>query len=185
MAYSIHYSTGSGRNSFHFLLQEEGDRWHAYVLEGPSFPINLLRPGDCPPGCDRAGGAHRIRWFNMGRVLTLNQAQSLAGWWAEDIEKFLDTGKWRVRYKTNDGQDDFVFSIERAGRSFRIYIDQQPSYQSRRTDAHSTHRFSDGPRHYICWDGQLRNWAEAEDIATAWAERTQAYIRTGSFENTG
>ena len=179
MAYSIHYTTASGRRSFHFILQEDADRWQAYIMNGPTFQESRLRQGECPPGCERANGAMRIRWFNMTRVTSQRQAQTLAGWWAEDIDYFIETGKWRVRYKTNDGRDDFVFSIERRGRSFRVYIDQQPPYGRRATDAHSTHRYSDGPRHYICWDGNMRNWAEAEDVATAWAERTQKYIRTG------
>ena len=184
MAYSVQYATASGRTNFRFLLREEGDRWQAYVLEGPSFSDATLRRDEVPPGCDRIAGSFRIRWFGMTHVTSLEQAQVLAAGWAEDTETFLGTGKWRVQYQTNDGQDKFTFSVERSGRSFRIYIDAQPSYRSRATDAHSTHRYSDGPRHYICWDGELNSWAEAEDIATAWAERTQGYIRTGSFENT-
>jgi hypothetical protein len=179
MSFAIHYTTGSKRCDFHFLLREEEGRWQAYVLEGPEFPPDKLRKGECPPGCERHNGAHRIRWFGMARVASQAQAESLAAWWAEDIDRFIETGKWRSRYKTNDGQDDFVFSIERSGRSFRIYIDAHPSYGNRATDAHSTHRYSDGPRHYICWDGPMRDWAQAEDVATAWAERTQNYIRTG------
>ncbi len=120
----------------------------------------------------------------MTHVPSLEQAQALAAGWAEDMENFLGTGKWRVKYQTNDGGDNFTFSIERARRSFRIYIEEYPPYSRRATDAHSTHRYSDGDRHYICWDGHLSTWAEAEDIATAWAERTQGYIRTGQFQNT-
>ncbi|MDA3923985.1 MAG: hypothetical protein PF904_04710 [Kiritimatiellae bacterium] len=185
MDYSVEYMTESGKHTFRFLMRKEGDRWQTNVMNGPSFPGAVLRHDEVPPGCDRIAGAYRIRWFGMACITSREQAQALAALWAEDIERFLVTGKWRTKYQTNDGRDNFTFSIERDRRSFRIYIDKHPSYRNRATDAHSTHRYSDGDRHYICWDGKLNNWAEAEDIATAWAERTQGYIRTGRFQNTG
>lgn len=180
MSSIITYTTQSGRLTFRFLFRQQGAVWEAFVMDGPPFPPNRLRLGQCPPGCERVAGTQKLRWLKMARITTLEQAQAIAGWWAEDIEKYLRTGKWRIPYKTNDGEDNFTFSIEQTGSEIRIYIEEHPSYGRRDTDAHSTHRYSDGRRRYICWDGALENYAQAEDIAAAWAERTQKYIRTGA-----
>ncbi len=112
-------------------------------------------------------------------MASLGQAQALAASWAEDIERFLGNGKWLIPYSTNDGEDTFEFSVERASRDLRIYIVRQPDYNGRARDCHTTHRLNDGRRKYICWAGRLRSWGDAEDVASLWSERTQRYIRTG------
>ena len=179
MGYAVNYTTQSGRNTFRFQFEEEGDRWQAYVLDGPEFPSRLVRPGDCPPGCEQTEGWHRIRWFGLAQIASLGQAQALAASWAEDIERFLGSGAWLIPYRTNDGQDTFEFSVERAGSDLRVYIVRQPGYNGRSADCHTTHRLSDGGRKYICWAGRLRSWGDAEDVASLWSERTQRYIRAG------
>jgi len=86
-----------------------------------------------------------------------------------------------IHYRTKDGQADYSFNIERQrDGTWRPYIERQPSYQGRADDGHVTHRLSDGPRKYVCWDAPLRTEAEAKSVAALWADMTQKYIRTGS-----
>lgn len=179
MSYAVYYTTQSGQNTFRFVFEEERDRWQAYVVDGPEFPARLVKAGTCPPGCEDSNGRYRVRWFGLARVASLGQAQALAASWAEDIERFLGSGKWLIPYRTNDGQDTFEFSVEKTGGDLRIYIVRQPDYNGRARDCHTTHRLSDGRRKYICWAGRLRAWGDAEDVASLWSERTQRYIRTG------
>jgi len=83
-------------------------------------------------------------------------------------------------YRTVDGRDYFLFRFERRPRVIRIYVLKQPSYGARPEDGHSTHRYVDEHgQHYICWDGSCRDMQEAHQVAKAWAERTQQYVRTG------
>ncbi len=90
--------------------------------------------------------------------------------------------KHRAWYRTQDGAKDYAFSFEQQSNGiWRAYIDSQPSYQGRATDAHSTHRLSDGNRKYVCWTTALNSLAEAKQVASLWADTTQRYIRTGRF----
>ena len=83
-------------------------------------------------------------------------------------------------YRTLDGLAYFLFSFEEQyDDTWRVYIKKQPSYDSRDTDEHATHRYSDGNRHYICWTEDLDTLTDATKIAAFWAEETQKYIRTG------
>ena len=85
-------------------------------------------------------------------------------------------------YRTQDGRADYGFSFEQQSNgSWRAYIASQPSYQGRATDAHSTHRLSDGGRQYVCWTKTLDSLAEAKQVARLWADTTQRYTRTGRF----
>ena len=180
--YKIHYTTQSKRTLFSFISNEENGRWHAYALQTP-FLGDKLKCGEMPPGCDRfTDMGYHINWFNMTPITSLEQCNALAAFWAEDIEKFLDSGKWRVNYPTNDGCDVFSFSIERKRGDLRVYIVSHPPYKGRDDSSHATHRLSDGRRKYICWTDDIDTWAQAENIATFWAEKTQQYIRTGSFQ---
>jgi len=84
-------------------------------------------------------------------------------------------------YRTSDGQADFEFNF--STRPFteevRIYIGNMPSYGSRDTDGHSTHRFRDpNGAPYICYDPAPTNLTDAFKIAKAWAEKTWRYIKT-------
>lgn len=86
-----------------------------------------------------------------------------------------------IYYRTRDGRADYGFSIERQGNNtYRAYIASQPSYGSRATGPHDTHRLTDsGGRTYVCWTRPLRSEADARAVAAAWADATQEYIRTG------
>lgn len=90
-------------------------------------------------------------------------------------------GRGIIYYRTRDGRADYGFSIERqSGGTYRAYIVTQPSYGSRATGAHDTHRLTDsGGRTYVCWTRSLRSEADARAVAAAWADATQEYIRTG------
>jgi hypothetical protein len=86
----------------------------------------------------------------------------------------------RVLYRTRDGRADYGFSIEQQpDGTWRTYIVSQPGYGNRASDAHSTHRLTDGDRKYVCWDSPLRTLAQAKQVAGLWADATQEYIRTG------
>ena len=83
-------------------------------------------------------------------------------------------------YRTKDGLADYHFSIEQEDDgSWRAYILSQPDYRGRPSDCHSTHRLSNDGRHYVCWTKQLRTEHEARQVAAAWADATQRYIRFG------
>jgi hypothetical protein len=85
-----------------------------------------------------------------------------------------------VFYRTNDGLADYCFSFEKqADGGLRIYIVSQPDYGSQDTGSHTTHRLTDGSRHYVCWDGWLGTEEDARKVAALWADSTQKYIRTG------
>lgn len=83
-------------------------------------------------------------------------------------------------YRTKDGQADYRFSFERqSDNTYRCYIDSQPSYRGRAEDGHSTHRYSDGNRKYICFTGTVRSEEQAKAVAAKWADLTQDYIKNG------
>lgn len=85
-------------------------------------------------------------------------------------------------YATRDGASthDYQFEFrEVSGGNWRAYIVRQPSYRGRDDNCHVTHRLSDSHGRYVCWDHALRSLEEAKQVAAAWAEATQRYIRTG------
>lgn len=83
-------------------------------------------------------------------------------------------------YRTEDGGADYGFSFEiQSNGTWRVYIESQPSYRGRATDAHSTHRLSDNGSMFICWDRPISTYKAAKNIAALWANKTQEYIRTG------
>jgi hypothetical protein len=86
-----------------------------------------------------------------------------------------------IYYRTCDGRADYGFSIERQPNgSYRPYIISQPSYCSRATGAHETHRLtSAGGRVFVCWDRALQSEEAAKKVAARWADNTQRYIQTG------
>jgi hypothetical protein len=84
-----------------------------------------------------------------------------------------------VRYRTKDGLCDYVFSLERVGGSYRVYIVQRPSYGSRNRDLLITHINVNGTREFVCWKYPILTEKRAKSIAKAWAEGTQEYIKTG------
>ena len=87
----------------------------------------------------------------------------------------------RVRYRTKDGRADYSFSFEQQpDGAWRAYIADQPSYQGREDDAHTTHRLSDGGRKYVCWTDPLRSLEQVKQVAAMWADATQKYIQSGT-----
>ena len=83
-------------------------------------------------------------------------------------------------YRTKDGLADYQFSFEEeSDGTWRAYILDQPDYCGRPDDCHSTHRLTDGGRHYVCWTNPLYSEQEARRVAAAWADATQAYMRLG------
>jgi hypothetical protein len=83
-------------------------------------------------------------------------------------------------YRTKDGLRDFHFSFEQqADGSWRAFIVGDIQYGGRPDDCHSTHRLTDGGRHYVCWTRPLRTEQEARDVAALWGDKTQRYIRFG------
>jgi len=94
-----------------------------------------------------------------------------------------DNGAYGIfNYSTRDRAFDFVFDLQPLGREVRIYIVNQPSYGSRASDGHTTHRLGlDTGRPYICIDQPLQptNVPDALSWAVYWAEKSAEYIRTG------
>ena len=83
-------------------------------------------------------------------------------------------------FRTSDGGADYKFSFEeQADGTWRAYIESQPSYRGRASDAHSTHRLSSWGRKYICWTRPLQSLDDAMEVAKIWADSSQEYIRTG------
>ncbi len=75
-------------------------------------------------------------------------------------------------------QRSYLFDICKAYDGYRAYIVQSPSYGSRATDGHSTHRHYDG-RYYICWDTPVESYDGMVAIAKAWSDGSQKYIEQG------
>jgi len=89
---------------------------------------------------------------------------------------------YRAFYRTRDGRADYGFSFEQqSDGTWRAYIESQPGYGSRVTDAHATHRLSDGARKFVCWNNPLRSLQQAKQVAALWADKTQEYIKSGCF----
>ena len=89
----------------------------------------------------------------------------------------------RRTYRTADGRNYFGFDVVRLpDNSLRAYIDTMPSYGSRSTGLHETHRYYDkvSRRHYICFDSKVYYEEDILAVMKYWAEETQRYIRTGS-----
>lgn len=67
----------------------------------------------------------------------------------------------------------------------RIYIEQQPDYSGQRTNSHATHRLfsGEGAPPHICIKAHClpSTLDEAQELAHLWANATENYIRTGSF----
>lgn len=85
-----------------------------------------------------------------------------------------------IYYRTKDGRADYSFSFEQVRDGYwRAYIMGMPSYGTRRTDASTTHRLSEGGRSFVCWSGSLKSEEDARQVAKKWADMTQVYIRTG------
>ena len=105
------------------------------------------------------------------------------GWrGGEEIPK----GGWRAKedvYRTNDGGGYFKFRFYPIGDYYEIDILAMPSYGSRSSDMHSTHRLPSGRGGYkICFGDPriLRDLNTAKKWAAVWSEYTNRYIKYGN-----
>jgi hypothetical protein len=87
-----------------------------------------------------------------------------------------------INYRTRDGQADYKFSFEQqANGDWRAYILSQPSYRSRATDSHSTHRLTDyHGRKYVCWSTPISSADGLKNVVAKWSDATQDYIKYGT-----
>lgn len=86
----------------------------------------------------------------------------------------------KALYRTRDGAADYAFSFEtREDSSWRVYIDNQPSYQGRPDEPATTQRACEGDRHYVDWSRPIASLSDAKNVAAIWADKTQDYIKTG------
>jgi hypothetical protein len=76
----------------------------------------------------------------------------------------------------NTSGRSYKFSFEQVGSVWRAYILSQPSYGSRSTDLHPTHRNRDGNRYFVCWSPEPTSFADIKAVANSWASRTERYI---------
>lgn len=85
------------------------------------------------------------------------------------------------QYMTRDYAYNFTFDLQPIESEVRIYIVEQPSYGSRASDGHSTHRMGLPDKPCVCVDHRLRPVTVPEALSWAiyWAEKTAEYIRTG------
>ena len=81
-----------------------------------------------------------------------------------------------VGYRSRSGQSRYKFDIQWVANGYRIYILEHPSYGSRDTGAHPTHRLRDSRGSFVCWTGHLATIEQARKIAALWAEETEDYI---------
>jgi hypothetical protein len=89
---------------------------------------------------------------------------------------------YRSYYATKDGRTvtDYYFSFEQQDDgTWLAFIEKQPSYGDRLSDGHSTHRWSNGDRKYVCWDTPIESLEVCQKVAAKWADATQDYIING------
>ena len=95
-------------------------------------------------------------------------------------------GKTSENFNTSVGGYHFSFYMKkRWNGKIRLFIRDQPSYGSRSTNLHSTHRYSSADGYYVCIKDDLEptNFAHARDWANYWARQTVNYIKTGRSFN--
>ena len=86
-----------------------------------------------------------------------------------------------IELGTYGRQDVYVFNYEKVGSSWRAYIMNSPSYGSRASGAHATHRHYDSSRnlHYICFTPAPTRLEDITQVSKTWAKCTTSYIDTG------
>jgi hypothetical protein len=85
--------------------------------------------------------------------------------------------KKNIYYRTKDGRADYGFSLEEQNDgSLRAYVESMPSYGSRSTSLHTTHRLTDGNRHYVCWSEDINDEDGLKEVVASWSDKTQEYI---------
>jgi hypothetical protein len=88
-----------------------------------------------------------------------------------------------LNYSVNSprGRKDFTFKYEKVGSIYRAFIINCPSYGSRATGLHDTHRLTDNGRYYVCWTPEPTRLDDITQVSKLWAEATAKYIDTGRF----
>jgi hypothetical protein len=85
-----------------------------------------------------------------------------------------------ISYRTRNGRSDYRFRLARMpDGNYRVYILDHPSYGSRDEGSGVTHRLSDSYGDYVCWTERLNSRQAARQVAAAWADKTDDYIRHG------
>ena len=145
-----------------------------------------IKEESCSSPCPQASSVPRIRSRKNFRLEPSTRTDVLSGggvWSYHGATTISGSLMKKVRssYRTRLGAADYRFEFEElAQESWRIYILSQPPYPlNRNCGSHPTHRLADGDRVYICWSGAIPSLAAAKEIAAAWAESTQEYIRSG------
>jgi len=85
-------------------------------------------------------------------------------------------------YRTNDGKAYFEYSFVNVGNYYEVDIVSQPSYNSRDSSLHSTHRLtSKRGGHKVCFgnESDANSLNKTKKLVEAWAEGTWRYIQTG------
>ena len=114
-----------------------------------------------------------------------NEEIPKGGWRGPNDE--IPKGGWRSRsttdtYRTKDGRGFFDFEFVDVGSRIEIDILSSPSYESRPSGLHETHRLPSGRGGYkICFGDEsiVKTLSGARKWAAIWAEMTWRYIRTG------
>lgn len=92
-----------------------------------------------------------------------------------------ETGEMIYYARETHGLTDkeYRFNFKLVNNEWRAYITKMPSYGSRETWGHVTHRHFDGEQPYICWDKKITDLKDMQTVAKAWSDMTQKYIATG------
>lgn len=87
-----------------------------------------------------------------------------------------------VYYRAHPTRRDYQFTFRWVAGSWRVHIENPPDYRSRPTSQVATHRLTDRHGDYICWTDPLTTLSAAQGVAALWADSTENYIATGTFE---
>ena len=87
-----------------------------------------------------------------------------------------------VLYRAWPTKRDYSFTFEFTGHHWLVYINNSPDYRGRPSGTLDSHRLGLGSRPYICWVPDPTTLSMAQSVAAIWADATENYILTGSFE---
>lgn len=86
-----------------------------------------------------------------------------------------------IYYRAHPTRRDYQFTFRWVDPSWRVYIENPPSYGTRSSSRVDTHRLADRWGDYICWTTPLTTLSAAQGVAALWADSTENYIATGQF----
>lgn len=93
-------------------------------------------------------------------------------------EEFIHMAYVTYNYKKRSYSFAFEYTHS-AENGYRAYIVSAPSYGRRSENLHSTHRFRDGSRYYICWSEKITTVTQMNAVAELWSKATVMYIANG------